>query len=256
MTAETTRRGLIGVTCALLAAFGCHKGGASNQPAVDKTSAGLRPAFAMDAVCGPDFANVQLQPGTFADVERTMKELKPLDLSASLDRICRKDITLRALSWGIYDSAMRRLAAGREADALALLALAADDYANPMAQVRLARLYHKGAQAGGLKEGPGPDLARSYEYLAAAEASGEALRDDGAMGKSLLQPLVAASMSLKNAFHTLQETKAFKASPEVTRGVAERTAHYQALYRTAGPYTGRTRAVHTSGWAPRTASPK
>lgn len=137
-------------------------------------------------------------------------KMDKLQIQAAMDST---DLSLHEISYAIYFWAMRHIQEGKVKDGYELLKVAADDYLNPVAMVKLARINFHGSQA--LQQGNQPidlalekDLETSYYYITLAFELTRVLNDRTG-DQVMLNHVVNSGLALYDTFGTNQLNEGF-----------------------------------------------
>ena len=147
------------------------------------------------------------------------------------------DLSLHEISFALYFWAMRHIQEGKIKQGYDLLKVAADDYLNPIAMVKLARINFHGSQA--LQQGKQAidlelekDLETSYYYITLAFEITRVLNEKTG-DKVMLNHVVNGGLALYDTFGMNQLEEGFnrKEVSEQFSGVwTEKFEEYSALY--------------------------
>ncbi|MBX2875168.1 MAG: hypothetical protein KTR30_23795 [Saprospiraceae bacterium] len=123
------------------------------------------------------------------------------------------DLSLHEISYALYFWAMRHIQEGKIKEGYELLKVAADDYLNPIAMVKLARINFHGSQA--LQQGKTPidleldkDLETSYYYITLAFEITRVLNEKTG-DKVMLNHVVNSGLALYDTFGMNQLEEGF-----------------------------------------------
>lgn len=140
----------------------------------------------------------------------TYTKMDMLQIQSAMDST---DLSLHEISYALYFWAMRHIQAGQVKEGYNLLKVAADDYLNPLAMVKLARINFHGSRA--LQQGDQPmdlvldkDLEVSYYYITLAFELTRVLNDKTG-DKVMLNHVVNSGLALYDTFGTNQLSEGF-----------------------------------------------
>ncbi len=147
------------------------------------------------------------------------------------------DLSLHEISYALYFWAMRHIQEGKIKQGYQLLKVAADDYLNPIAMVKLARINYHGSQA--LQQGKNPidlqldkDLETSYYYITLAFEVTRVLNEKTG-DKVMLNHVVNSGLGLYDTFGMNQLEEGFnrkEVSVKFNEAWAEKIDQFTTLY--------------------------
>ncbi len=196
-------------------------------------------ASGLDSLCANHYNQLHLAVGKFehvkAIIERDRKAGLP-ELKASLNA---KNVTLYEASWGFYYLGLKAIQKDDYPNYIKYMTIAADDYLNPWAMVKLAKVYYYD-KAQWKKDFPkaqittDKDLERSYTYLTLAFViSGEI--EKAHQDNSLLTGVASGGLALKDTFEE-RGVDGFNARKTLQKKRADLLAKaeaYQKMYEKA-----------------------
>lgn len=195
-----------------------------------KVSRTMRPATGLERVCGPEVPK-QVPVGSVAlgaSSIRTWLAAKG-DLAKLKTLLCRPDLTLWELGFGLHYTGMAMVRSEQTKDGIALVRVAADAHLNPVAIIKLARLdYHGSEKAKIAGVGIKPDLNKAF-FGQALSFQLVRLVNDATGDKKILNVVVREGLGLKDSFHGLNVNRTFDVAGESTRIAAQVKAKVDAF---------------------------
>lgn len=174
--------------------------------------------------------------GDFSDVNEMLASYTKLDQEQLLKTLEQEATTLYEVSYGLYFLSMRYMQQEAYQDGFRYLAIAADDYLNPLAMVKLARLYYHGAQKMNIppevEVSREQDLVRAYYYITLAFQIGGVITDTFGKNK-VLDAIVNGGLALLDTFNLPDIKKklaAESAGSTLLESVPEKVRIYREMY--------------------------
>ncbi len=168
------------------------------------------------------------------DLFNPYTKMDKLQIKAAMDST---DLSLHEISYALYFWAMRHIQEGKVQNGYQLLKVAADDYLNPLAMVKLARINFHGSKA--LQQGSNPidldldkDLETSYYYITLAFEVTRVLNDKTG-DKVMLNHVVNSGLALYDTFGMNQLEEGFnrkEISEKLSSTWTDRLDQFAAMY--------------------------
>ena len=143
--------------------------------------------------------------GTLVDGNQLIDQYLEMDKNQVEQHMNDKDLTLHEISNAVYFYAMRHIQENKVQDGFEMLHIAADDYLNPIAITKLARIYYHGPAAFGKDHNlkMEKDLEKSFYYINLAfNVTGVVKEKTG--GKKVIDMVVNSGLALFDTFHGLE----------------------------------------------------
>jgi hypothetical protein len=174
--------------------------------------------------------------GDFSEVSQILATYTKFDKEQLLNKLEHEATTLYEVSYGLYFLAMRYMQQEAYQDGFRYLRIAADDYLNPLAMVKLARVYYHGAQKMNIppeveitRE---EDLVSAYYYITLAFQIGGVITDSFGKNK-VLDAIVNSGLALLDTFNLPDIKKklaADSAESTLLESVPEKVRIYREMY--------------------------
>lgn len=174
--------------------------------------------------------------GDFSQVSQILASYTNWDKEELLNQLEQEAMTLYEVSYGLYCLSMRCMQQEAYQDGFRYLSIAADDYLNPLAMVKLARLYYHGAQKMNIPPevlvSREQDLVRAYYYITLAFQIGGVITDTFGKNK-VLDAIVNSGLALLDTFNLpdiKQKLAVQSADSTLLESLPEKVGIYREMY--------------------------
>lgn len=175
--------------------------------------------------------------GRITEAKPVVDKLTKMNKEQVKNFIDSASLSLTEISYSLYFWAMRHIQEGKVDEGVKLLQLTADQYLNPMAMTKLARLKYHGSEAF-TKSNPNAqatfnkNLEESFYYINLAFEITQIISEQSS-DKTVLNYVVNDGLALFDTFHAMNVQNKFN-SNEINEQQRERRVQaltqYQALY--------------------------
>ncbi len=187
----------------LVALIGCATASSKTAEAAPVRNSPAKTS-GLDSLCANHYNQLHLPVGKFEQVKAIIERDRKADIPEIKAGLNAKNVTLYEASWGFYYLGLKAIQKDDYANYIKYMTIAADDYLNPWAMVKLAKVYYYD-KAQWKKEFPkadittDKDLERSYTYLTLAFViSGEI--EKAHQDNSLLTGVASGGLALRDTF--------------------------------------------------------
>lgn len=166
--------------------------------------------------------------GSLMDGNELIDQYLNMDKAQVEQHMNETNLNLHEISNAVYFYAMRHIQANKVQEGFDMLHIAADDYLNPIAITKLARIYYHGPAAFGKDHNlkMEKDLEKSFYYINLAFNVTNTVKEEPG-GKKIIDMVVNSGLALFDTFHGLEVNNKFDSKATQEKQAEEMEAALQ-----------------------------